>query len=65
VRGSKFGWRVLEPANEGWRALRLATDGDENGAWMRDIHSCKRWRPLMVWHYEAVRECGPERVGTD
>jgi hypothetical protein len=44
----------------------LATDGDEN--WLEGEIFLKSRQTMEVddvWQYEAIREYGPERVGTD
>ena len=55
----------LEPANGLWRALRLATDGDEKWLARRYRGEPQTIEVEDVWHFEAAREYGPERVGTD
>jgi hypothetical protein len=56
----------FEPAkNRRWGAP-LATDGDEN--WLEGEIFLKSRQTMEVddvWQYEAIREYGPERVGTD
>ena len=62
TRTALGGFAPVTAVNGIWRALRLATEGDENGFEQRDVRDSRgRWRPVAVWHCEAVCECGPER----
>ena len=55
----------LEPANGLWRALSLATDGDEKDSTAQYCGAPQTMKVDDVWQYEAAREYGPGRVGTD
>ena len=55
----------LEPTNGLWRALCLATDGDEKDSTARYCREPQTIEVDDVWQFEAAREYGPGRVGTD
>ena len=55
----------IEPPNRLWRALRLATDGDENGLYGGILREPQTMEADGVWQCEAAAEYGPGRVGTE